>query len=352
MKIAMLAQSGSVHTGRWCTGLKLRGHEIYLISNSSVMKNGPDVETIFLPGSSAFAYFANIPKVKRLIKKYQPDIVHSHYASGFGLWGAVQNCAPLVLSVWGTDILDAKRKPLTFGTITRRALKKAAAVTATSEFLVNSTISFYPPVKSKIVRVPFGIPIPRGVASREYINGPTKFIFTKLFLANYAPDLILKAFARALPEMPQASLRMIGGGPMFDQLVDLRHELGIDNHVSIEDFIPHRDASQAIREADIMLMPSHNESFGVAAVEAASFGIPVIATNVGGIPEVVRDKVNGLLINPGDVGALSDAMIELANNPALRKRMGEEGMKIASENYDEQACLDKMEAIYQKVAGS
>ena len=346
----MLAQAGSVHTQRWCRGLGARGHDIHLISNSHTTQPVPGIKTYFLPGASTLAYFMNIPAVKKLIRDLEPNIVHAHYATGYGLWGSVQPSAPLVISVWGTDILDAKRKRFTVAPITRKALKAAHAITATSQFLVKETIAFYPEAENKITHVPFGIPVD-GIAdsSNDRGEGPTEFIFAKQFLKNYAPDLVLAAFAEAVKQMPPARLRMIGGGPMMGELKQLAASLKISDRIAIENFLPPEAASEAIKSADIMVMPSYNESFGVAALEAAFYGLPVIATNVGGIPEIIRHEHNGLLIQPGDQKGLTEAMIRLGNDVDLCRRMGEAGRQIAREQYDERICLDKMEAVYRKV---
>ncbi len=345
----MLAQIGSVHTARWCAALVKRNHDITVISNSWKKQDIAGVETVFLPGFSPGAYFFNIPKVRKQIAHINPEIVHAHYATGFGLWGSVQNSAPLVVSVWGTDIVDARRSKLT-GIITRRALKKARAITATSQFLLNETTAFYPPTKEKAELVPFGIAIPSNEDLIEkQSNEAVTFIFTKIFLENYAPEMVIKAFTKAKNKMPSAQLKMFGGGPLHDSMIKLVQSCGLKDSVFVEGYISHLEVSEEIKKADVMVMPSYGESFGVAAVEASACGLPVIATRVGGIPEVITHNENGILIEPGDCDALTEAMILLGNNAGLRYKMGQAGRKIAQQRFDEEICLDKMETVYQKM---
>ncbi|MDD4052692.1 MAG: glycosyltransferase, partial [candidate division Zixibacteria bacterium] len=106
MKIALLAQAGSTHTRRWSLALAARGHEVRVFSNNQIGVAPPGITTVFLPGSSRTAYFRNIFRVRRLLKSFAPDIVHAHFATGYGLWGSCQTAAPLVLSIWGTDVED------------------------------------------------------------------------------------------------------------------------------------------------------------------------------------------------------------------------------------------------------
>jgi len=156
----MPAQAGSVHIRRWSRGLAARGHRLVIISNDRFDAPTNEVETIILPGHSTFAYYKNIPRVRKIIRQIKPDIVHAHYATGYGLWGSRQSIAPLVLTVWGTDIEDALKKRLTIAPIVRRNLKKAACITSASRFLIDRTLAFEPSVKDKTNIVPFGVPLP------------------------------------------------------------------------------------------------------------------------------------------------------------------------------------------------
>lgn len=350
MRLAMLAQAGSVHTGRWSTGLAARSHEVRIFSNSELLTHPDGIDTVFLPGRSAIAYVRNIPRIKRLVNDFRPDIVHAHYATGYGLWGAVQKSAPLIVSVWGTDIDDALQKKFTVAPITRRALRAARFVTATSRYLLDKTRAFEPSISAKCEYVPFGVPISGLPTHRPSDDdGIIRIIFAKAYLDNYAPDMVIRAFAEARRSAPLMSLTMVGGGPMQGILRKLVGELKLENHVTIGGFVASEEAHRLIREADVMVMPSCRESFGVAAVEAASCGLPVIATNVGGIPEIIEDGVNGILIRPGDEDALVSAMVRLASDVSLIRRMGMAGREIAVRKFDFSACLDKMEKLYRRI---
>jgi glycosyltransferase involved in cell wall biosynthesis len=350
----MLAQAGSVHTIRWSRGLAGRGHNVRLFSNSEIMTQPQGIETVFLPGKSALAYLINIPKIKKIIREFKPDVVHAHYATGYAMWGSVQKTAPLIVSVWGTDIDDAINRRITVGRITRRALKSAGFVTATSKYLIDKTLSFEPSIESKTVCIPFGVPIPDINELKQLEESPetVNIIFAKIYLPNYAPDLVIRAFALAYREIPQLRLRMIGGGPLKGQLHELADKLGLTDKVSIEGFVDNQSAMQIIRKADIMVMPSYKEAFGVAALDAASYGIPVIAGDVGGVPEIVEDGVSGILIPPGNPDALKEAIVRLGADGQLREKMGTAARKIAREKYNFEDCLDKMEGLYRKMAGS
>jgi glycosyltransferase involved in cell wall biosynthesis len=350
VKIAMLAASGSVHTVRWSRGLTSRGHEIMLVSNSASSQSPPGITARILPGRSSLAYFWNIPAVRRIIRKFGPDIVHAHYATGYGLWGAGQHTAPLIVSVWGTDVAEALAGRFMIAPIDRRALRAARAVTATSEFLKEQTILLEPSVASKIFHVPFGLPRDDSMRHVDRADGEVRIIFAKQYLATYGPDLALKAFAAAFDENEHIRLLMLGGGPMREELQRLAASLSIESVVDVRDWTEPGETRRLIAQSDIMIMPSRQESFGVAALEAAAAGIPVIAADVGGVSEIIRHEQNGLLVPHDDVNALAAAIIKLAGDPTLRNRMGEAGLIIARGEYSMDHCLDLMEAIYAQAA--
>jgi len=351
VKIAMLAPAGSLHTRHWSRGLMSRGHEIVLVSNSALPQCPPDIPTRYLPGQSPLAYIRNIPAMRRVISEFGPEIVHAHYATGYGLWGSSQHIAPLVVSVWGTDVADALKKRSSVGLIVRRSLRGARFITATSQFLMDQTITFEPEAAGKTEVVPFGVPIPADQAEDtvKAEDAPITVVFAKLYLPNYAPDVVIRAFARAQKEIPRLRLAMLGGGEMHHELQILADTLNVTAAVTIHGWKEPEEAQRIIRLGDIFVMPSYLESFGVAAVEAASYGLPVIASNVGGVPEIVRDGDTGILIPPGDEARLAQAIRRLATDEKLRYSMGDAGRRLVAEKYDFEKCLDKMEAIYRKV---
>jgi glycosyltransferase involved in cell wall biosynthesis len=351
MNIALLAQAESAHTRRWSLALAARGHTVRVFSNSQVGVAPAGMAVEFLPGSSRAAYFRNIFRLRRLLKSFAPDIVHAHFATGYGLWGSCQAVAPLIVSVWGTDIEDALAHRFTVAPIVRRVVKKARLITAPSRFLLERTALFEPSVRQRLRLVPFGVDITDISAKiiRTNADPTVRIIFAKSYLPHYAPDLVLEAFAAALKEYPHLTLTMLGGGPLRQELEARAAALGIAEMVAFHDRVDPEESVRRIAGSDIMVMPSRRESFGVAAVEAAACGVPVIATRIGGIPEVVEDGVSGILIPPDDCRGLAQAILRLAKDGNLRAAMGQAGRAIAKDRFDLNRNLDQLETLYREV---
>lgn len=105
---------------------------------------------------------------------------------------------------------------------------------------------------------------------------------------------------------------------------------------------------EVFRSCDFFLLPSYNEGFPIAIIEAMSAGLPIITTPVGGIPDVIKDEQSGFLINPGDYASMAQRILTLASNSSLRKRMGELNRSIVKEQFLKDAFIEKIDAIFKE----
>jgi glycosyltransferase involved in cell wall biosynthesis len=126
-------------------------------------------------------------------------------------------------------------------------------------------------------------------------------------------------------------------------------ELGIENHVVFVGWVSGAVKVDLLRRAQIYVLPSYNEGLPVSLLEAMSWQVPVISTRVGGIPELVREGVDGLLIDAGDRAALSSAIIELAQNAELREKMGIAARDQVERNFSKNVILPRLEGIYRSL---
>jgi len=136
---------------------------------------------------------------------------------------------------------------------------------------------------------------------------------------------------------------------MKADLVKLSKDLGIDRNVSFIGYVPNKQIPAVLKEIDILVMPSILETFGVAALEAQSMEIPVIASNSGGVPEVVVDKVTGFLVEPKDYKGLAQAIQKLIDQPGLREKMGKAGRRFVLKNYRIEDNADKLISLYENL---
>jgi glycosyltransferase involved in cell wall biosynthesis len=158
---------------------------------------------------------------------------------------------------------------------------------------------------------------------------------------------LLKSVPRVLAEVPQACFALIGEGPLAEHLRQLAEELAISRRVM---FLGARqDVPECLAALDLFVLPSLNEGMGLALVEAMAMGLPVVATRVGGIPDVVREGETGLLVPPGDEKALALAMLSLLRDPDRRRAYGEAAKRRVDERFDAASTVREVERLYETV---
>ncbi len=406
MRIALIAPAQSVHTQRWATALAGRGHDVTILSpyreafvesfvvgtsaqQGPVTRNraaeavssgtgsgraiarydGPripwrtKVRTTnlnrvrihdFPPGEPhppllrrLRATFHRYSTIRRLTLDLKPDLVHVHSVPEPWALPFLLGLTPLVISVWGSDIVARQNwlRRLSYGLLFRRV----ALVTATSEYLARVVAGY--PFEPRAEVVPFGIdtdcfaPRPRPPVKT---NGPV-IGFVKHLELHYGPADLVRAFAQVCTRFPTARLIMAGDGPLRPGLRSLAAQLGLADAITFPGPIPHDAVPNLLASLDVFAMPSHHEAFGVAALEASAMELPVVATRVGGVPEVVQDGVTGLLVPPRDPSNLATALCRLIEDPELARKMGVAGREFVLSRYRWEDCVSRMETLYASI---
>lgn len=163
-------------------------------------------------------------------------------------------------------------------------------------------------------------------------------------------EVALAAFARLVTELPSARLLIAGDGPMRAWIEAHAHELGIAGKTR---FLGERnDVGELIGASDVLLLSSRSEGVPQAVTQALGLGRPVVATRVGGVPELVEDGVSGKLVDPEDAVGMAHALATLAADAALRSRMGEAGREHVRTHYSLATMLDRTEALYRRLLGA
>ncbi len=345
-RIVIFGWAHSVHVQRWARGLSDRGYQIRIVSLGGEPLS--DIDTVVLPRRGKLSYIRQAPAAGRAARDFKPALVHVHYAGGFGLWGRYCGIRPLVVSVWGSDLLPHRPKWF-YRRLLGSTLQQATHITATGQWLSKQTCELYPAAADKISIIPFGALLPDH--TRPLPAGPLRICYLKGHRPVYGPDILLEAMVEVRKAIPDAVLSMAGDGEMTIQLNELIVRLGLENAVQMVGFVERPQIYSFLQEHHFMVMPSRAESFGLAALEAAACSRAVIASNVGGVPEVVMDGVTGRLVPPENPQRLAAAIMELANNTDKQKEMGRAGRDLVKRRYLWGKSLDMMCRLYEKLLG-
>ncbi|MBB6145178.1 N-acetyl-alpha-D-glucosaminyl L-malate synthase BshA [Silvibacterium bohemicum] len=351
--------------------LAANGHEVHFITYSQPFRLTGREHGIFyheVPVSNypLFEYppydLALATRMSEVAAYYQLDLLHVHYAipHSISAYLARQMLAeknrrlPFVTTLHGTDItlvgLDHSYLP-----ITRFGIDQSDGVTAISSYLRDQTVEQFK-VKREIEVIPNFVncdvytplsPEIREAGRAQYAEPGEKIL---IHLSNFRPvkravDAV-EIFTRIVEEVP-ARLLMVGDGPDRSQAEWLARSKGIQERVhflgkqsSVNDLLP---------LADLMLMPSEMESFGLVALEAMACKVPTIATRVGGVPELIDDGLNGRLFPVGDIAGMADATIDLLSDDRKHEQFAVAGRQTAQQRYCASKIIPKYEAYYERV---
>ncbi len=201
--------------------------------------------------------------------------------------------------------------------------------------------------------------IPNGVDLAEFDNAPASEIETAksswpkgeirlLFVGRLSPAKGIDTLLRAVAQTPEASLLVVGpDAGARDDLMKLQRELGLQDRVTLTGALPRDEVCAAFRAADISLLPSRfGENFGIAAIEAMAAGKPVVVSDCGGLPTIVKHEKNGLIFPAGAVDALRDALKRLIASEDLRRRLAQAGRKSVEANYTWQRVAQEYLALF------
>jgi glycosyltransferase involved in cell wall biosynthesis len=244
------------------------------------------------------------------------DLVHAHWLAAGAVAATLPR--PFLVQVWGTDVALARRAPW----VARWILRRARLVVAASSFLAEEARA----LGAREVRVvPSGVAIPSSIGAPEE---PPHVLYVGRLSAEKGVLELVEA-ARGL------RLRVVGDGPLRAQ-------------VPSEGFVAPGELGPLYERAAVVVAPSRREGYGVAAREAMAWGRPVVASAVGGIVDAVEDGVTGLLVPPGDVGALRAALELLLEDAELRARLGAAAREKAQHEFSFDVAATALRAVYEE----
>jgi N-acetyl-alpha-D-glucosaminyl L-malate synthase BshA len=350
--------------------LAARGHEIHFITYSQPFRlTGREANIHFHEVAvTNYPLFEHPPydlalatRMAEVAEFYSLDLLHVHYAIPHSVSAllARQMLAsrghhlPFITTLHGTDItlvgLDRSYLP-----ITRFGIEQSDGVTAISSYLRDRTREAFG-ITSEIEVVRNFVNCDVYVRNPELVSAmrgryaePNERLL--VHLSNFRPvkriQDVVEVFAKVARAMP-ARLMLIGDGPDRSIAEYLAREHHIQDRVH---FIGKQDnVNELLPLADLMLMPSEMESFGLAALEAMACGVPSISTDVGGVPELIEDGHNGLLFGVGDVDSMSAAAIALLRDEPRLRRMSEAGRKTAQDHFCASRVIPLYEEYYERV---
>jgi glycosyltransferase involved in cell wall biosynthesis len=340
-----------VHTRRWVAAMAERGAQIVLITRQPAEVPGAQEVIAVAPGQDKLTWFKALPEMRRVVRevaqRFQPELVHGHYVTSYGLWAAACGLnVPKVMTAWGSDILVTPRESYLMRLVVGWSLRRADLITADSLDMVKEIASYHP--SAPVHQILWGADTDKFVPGRPAPD--FEVISLRSWEANYNIDLIIEAFARFVSMRPHshALLHLMGGGPMASILEERVASLRLLQQVRFHGRVDDQAMVQAIQRSRVSVSVPTSDATSVSVLESMACGLPIIASELPANQQWI-DERGGVLVPVRDIDALTNALIDIHDHPAQAQAQGAFNRTRILQEASRQGQMDRMWLLYEQV---
>lgn len=365
MKICYLADANSVITEKWVNYFAGKGHEIHVITKlietdwvGEGYAHGIRLHPLakILPRQLPKEGYVNIlPEfihIRRLINLIRPDILHAHAISAYAYMAAASGFHPLVMSVWGSDVLlEPKSRFNRF--LTRYALKRADLITCNGEHLMAEATKLGADCNNiKLIY--------HGVDTAKFSPGRSKAILEKLGLTEspvvisirklrpvYHIEMLIRSIPLVLEQIPQVNFVIASDGEQMGDLQRLAASLNVSDAVRFIGWVPPDMLSAYLASSDIYVSTSLSDGTSISLQEAMACELPPVVTDIPANREWIKDGDNGYLVAIDDIRTMAERITGLIANRELREEFGRKSRQTVMDRAELEREMSKMEKLYE-----
>lgn len=352
MRIAFVANPASLHIARWVREFEGRGFDCRLYAPEAI-EGERFIEAISIGRRGWTGVVSTLERVVDLqakLARFRPDVIHAHYALGYGIWAALSGVKPMVLTCMGSDLLLAPGQSLSSWWKVRAALSSTDMVTVNAEHLGLAAVRLGAH-QDRVVRVVQGVdselfsPSDRSERSSDPI-----LLSTRMLAPVYHIDDVFHAAALLAKKGKRFRLHVAGSGPIEGELKTLAGQLGLRDRVTFLGFLSGDEAlAAAYQRADISISVSASDGASVAVLEAMSCGLPMVASDIPANREWLVHGSGNFLVPVGDVPTLAAALEKLIDDRTLRAGAGIRNRQVVLERATWKTEMDRMEHHYRNL---
>lgn len=331
MKLAFLSIGRHIHTERWIRWFADRGHECHLLTVQPGPIEGVTVHDIQAGwGPKPVRYFLSLRKVKALLRDLQPDLLNTHFLTGYGYWGHFSGCHPNVLTVWGDDVYVTPFESGLKNMLARRALAGCDALTGDSRDIleVSETLGARAEHSFRVLwGVDFDVFRPGQETAWRAAHGfgPEHIVYfspRSYTQPYYNIDVVIGAAARVKAAEPQARFLFSGYEGDPEPFRAAAAAAGLEGVMAMVGRLSHAEFAVALRASDVFISVPSVDATAVSLLEAMSTGSGVIVSSLPSALEWISDGESGLVVEPRDEPGLAAAMLRLGSDAELRRALG------------------------------
>ena len=378
VRLAFLADGESVHTKRWLKYFVGKGYDIHLITSTAKPIKGVKIHELrfSLARNAYFLAHASFPlrawKIRKTVRKINPDVLHAHYITNYGLCGALSGFHPLILSPWGSDITTDPERSRIKKLLIRFAFERADLVQISTKVWKKRLIElgcdprkifmqqwgvdtnrFSPKARSQSLRRKLGIDDAYSVLCARY------------WRPLYNVEVFVEAVPLVLKEIKNVKFIMLGGGPLEPKLKELARKLGVYENIVFVGKVPEEEMPKYLASVDVYVDTVSEYRFDASGDVTVARGEPGYGQTTRqvmacGTPHVLSDMLGvrsgswfqGLMYKQLDHRDLAEKIVQLLKDEKCRRRISEKSRKIALEIFDLEKIMDKWETVYHELKGS
>lgn len=364
VKLAFLANGKSIHIERWSTYFASKGYDVHLITFTAKPIKGVKIHELRYFGK--LAYPVRVWNIRKAVEKINPDILHAHYMSHYGIYGALTGFHPYIVSVWGSDVLKTPQESKTHRYGVSYALNRADYITTTAEFMKGYLIEAFDLPQNKIVRIPWGIDLEifhRGYKKEVRTVKRSLGIETNapIILSNrhmepkYEIEDIICAIPHVLKSISDAVfvfIRGVGSLGFESKIKRKAQKLGVANNTRfISEHVTPREMAIYLNMANAFLSIPKTDQFGSSVIEGMACGSIPIVSDIEVYYQYLRNEINALFVNSESPKEMGEKIIYAIRHPEIRDDYHAINKGIVEEKEDWGRNAKKMEELYRQVLG-
>ena len=295
----------------------------------------------------------------RAIADFAPDVIHVHwwFPGGFSVWPRLRGRVPYVMTSHGTDLFLVDGVPaarLVAGPIVRNA---AQATVISTPLVARAERLGVPRADITVIPMPVDAAVATELEAPFTLRaGGDTLLFVGRLVERKGTAYVIRAVAELAEAGRDVRLVIVGDGPERATLTALAQSLAVGDRVEFTGALPPAAVRERYRAGGVFVMPAitdwkgEQEGFGMVLVEAMAFGLPVVATRSGGIPDIVRDEETGVLVAERDVGALTRGIARMLDDPALAARLAEAARDDVRHRFAPARIASAFDTVYRRAA--
>lgn len=362
MNLCIFGDAHSIHLQQLIPGLSRRGINVHVVTHKPAPIRGATVERFAVPRASIVnprRWAARRREhLRSFLKRF--DVISIQFLSDWGLCSREESGIPpselgkycVTATPWGSDIVDPPGEaPATpeVAHLRRALLQTASGVSAFGQRFAGMVAKFAALDPGEVSVLPLGVDTQLfwKAGHRAEKNGHT-IGFIKGFRQVYGAELIIRAMPAVLAQHPAVRFELVGEGSTYAHCRGLAEELQVTHAIRWLPRQAHDQLPAVLARWDISVLPSIHESFCVAAIESSAMELPVVASDVCGHRDTVRDSVTGILVEPENPAALAEGMARLLKDASLRHSMGRRGREFVKQEYEWDLLHDRWAEFFEQ----